>query len=42
MFFYFLKKSSNKNISNKDNIDLSGLNEEEDNDKTEYFLEGRL
>ena len=41
MFFYFLKKSSNKNIINKDNID-SGLNDEEDNDKTEYFLEGRL
>lgn len=47
LFIYLLKRISNgdKEIKEKkDNEinDVQGLNDEADNDKTEYFLEGRL
>ena len=47
LFIYFLKKVSNTDKAEKKNSieinNISGLNQDnEDNDKTEYFLEGRL
>jgi len=44
LFLYFLNKNSSK-VKRENNIELNintGLNQEVDNDKTEYFLEGRL
>ena len=47
LFIYFLKKVSNTDKAEKNNSieinNISGLNQDnEDNDKTEYFLEDRL
>ena len=47
VFLYFLRKSSKENKMEYNNINLDindnhGLINEVDNDKTEYFLEGRL